>query len=97
MRNIDEEMLLLKATSQATVYCLSQCLSILQRQQIAPAHTLTLTPSAVRSTPTVSYSGGGILPRKISSMHPVQYDDCDSKKRYVVASGYPPTSLVSLL
>ncbi|KAJ9586004.1 hypothetical protein L9F63_020342 [Diploptera punctata] len=34
--NIDESMLLLKATAQATVYCLSQCLSILQQQQIAP-------------------------------------------------------------
>ncbi|XP_065349260.1 oxysterol-binding protein-related protein 11-like [Cloeon dipterum] len=36
--NLDPELLMLKATSQATILCLSQCLSILQQQQIvAPA------------------------------------------------------------
>jgi hypothetical protein len=89
IRNIDEAMLLLKATAQATIYCLSQCLSILQQQQIAPAHTFMPMPSGVYSTTTVSSSGGGILSRKISSMHPVQYDDYDSKKRYVVGGCFP--------
>jgi hypothetical protein len=55
-----------------------------------------LTPSSFRSTPSVSSSGGGVLPRKTSSMHPVQYDDYDSKKRYVVASGYVALCLVLL-
>lgn len=34
--NLDPELLLLKATSQATILCLGQCLSILQEQQIVP-------------------------------------------------------------
>jgi len=33
---LDPELLLLKATSQATILCLGQCLSILQEQQIVP-------------------------------------------------------------
>jgi hypothetical protein len=88
IRNIDEAMLLLKATAQATIYCLSQCLSILQQQQIAPAHTFMPMPSGFHTTTSVVSSGGGVLPRKISAMHPVQYDDYDSKKRYVVSGGF---------
>ncbi|XP_023705657.1 oxysterol-binding protein-related protein 11 isoform X2 [Cryptotermes secundus] len=103
IRNIDEAMLLLKATAQATIYCLTQCLSILQQQQIAPLHTFMPVPSGFHSIPSVSSSGGGILSRKISSMHPVQYDDCDSKKSLqhefstVWPESMPVTSPLSLL
>ncbi|XP_021930327.1 oxysterol-binding protein-related protein 11-like isoform X2 [Zootermopsis nevadensis] len=83
VRNIDEEMLLLKATAQATVYCLSQCLSILQQQQIVSAHKIMLAPPSFRSTPSVpSSGGGGVFPRKTSSMHPIQYDAYDTKKSF---------------
>merc|ERR1712226_1567525 len=34
--SLDKEMLLLKATSSATLTCLEQCLNILQQQQMAP-------------------------------------------------------------
>ncbi|XP_059469244.1 oxysterol-binding protein-related protein 11-like isoform X2 [Neocloeon triangulifer] len=36
IHHLDPELLMLKATSQATILCLSQCLTILQQQQIAP-------------------------------------------------------------
>lgn len=85
IRNIDEAMLLLKATSQATIYCLSHCLSVLQQQQIAPAYT----PSAYRSTSSTSSSGGAFPTRKTSNMPCVQYDDFDPKKRYVVGRYFP--------
>lgn len=90
-------MLLLKATAQATVYCLSQCLSILQQQQIVSAHKIMLAPPSFRSTPSVpSSGGGGVFPRKTSSMHPIQYDEYDTNKRYVIAREYVPPSLILL-
>jgi hypothetical protein len=76
-------MLLLKATSQATIQCLSNCLSLLQQQQIAPAYT----PSTFHSTSSASSSAGVLQTRKTSTLPSVQYYDCDTKKRYVV-SGY---------
>lgn len=36
LKNTDEDLLLLKATSQATVTCLANCLSILEQQQLQP-------------------------------------------------------------
>ena len=65
-------MLLLKATAQATVYCLSQCLSILQQQQIAPAQHRSSAVTTAALT---------VTPRKPATFHPVQNEDFDSKKR----------------
>ncbi|XP_066996822.2 oxysterol-binding protein-related protein 11 isoform X2 [Anabrus simplex] len=39
VRNLDEDLLILKATTQATLVCLGQCLSILQQQQMTPVTT----------------------------------------------------------
>ena len=84
-------MLLLKATSHATIYCLSQCLSMLQQQQIAPAQT----PSLFHSASSASSSGGVLSTRKTSTMPSVQYYDYDVKKRYVIC-GYFPLYVVLL-
>nr|CAD7600047.1 unnamed protein product [Timema genevievae] len=46
VKSTDHDILLLKATSNATVMCLGQCLSILQHQQIAP---LTISQPTVTS------------------------------------------------
>ena len=89
IRNIDEAMLLLKATSQATIYCLSNCLSMLQQQQIALAYT---PPSTFHSASSASTSGGVLPTRKTSTVPSVQYYECDAKKRYVV-SGYFPIDM----
>ena len=66
-------MLLLKATAQATVYCLSQCLSILQQQQIAPAPFRS--SNATPAQPVVAAA------KKPAPVQSAQYEDYDSKKR----------------
>ena len=42
INSLDQEMLLLKATSNATMACLEQCLSILQHQQVKAVNNITV-------------------------------------------------------
>ncbi|XP_069693111.1 oxysterol-binding protein-related protein 11-like isoform X2 [Periplaneta americana] len=98
LRCVDEPMLLLKATSQTTVSCLSQCLNILQQQQIAPAHAPL--PSTSRQTLAQQSQHSASSARK--AVLPVQYDDDDSKKssQHELSSPWtetmPVTSTLSL-
>ncbi|GLH14142.1 Oxysterol-binding protein [Gryllus bimaculatus] len=78
VKNIDEGMLLLKATSQATLVCLGHCLSILQQQQIAP--TLTANAPIIAPPPTFHKVTQGTHPmptKKISQppSHSVHMED----------------------
>ncbi|XP_071440202.1 oxysterol-binding protein-related protein 11-like isoform X1 [Hetaerina americana] len=51
----DHDLLILKATSAATLTCLSRCLAILQQQQLAPITTHSANvPLSLRSVPSVA-------------------------------------------
>ncbi|XP_076061689.1 oxysterol-binding protein-related protein 11-like isoform X2 [Oratosquilla oratoria] len=54
MRCIDPNLLLLKATSQATLICLDQCLGVLKSQQMATPLPLASTPQAHSATITTT-------------------------------------------
>lgn len=62
-------MLLLKATSHATLLCLGQCLSILQQQQISPPPAAAAAVAAAAAAVSVSTSINQKIPARQSHLH----------------------------
>jgi hypothetical protein len=71
--NVDHDLLMLKATSQATISCLADCLSILQQQQIAAPVPRS---QQTQQTPAVKKPG---ITAHLSSLG---LSDSADKKRY---------------
>lgn len=88
MHSSDADLLVLKATTSATLQCLGHCLSILQQQQLAPPSTPALPPvSAVPgSSQSLSSAGKPPLTKKNSlpTNTPASPSHFEGKKRWVL-------------
>lgn len=85
MHSSDPDLLVLKATTSATLQCLGHCLSILQQQQLAPPSTPALppVPTIPGSSQSLSSSGKPQLIKKnsLTSHTPASPSHFEGKKR----------------
>ncbi|KAK3914666.1 Oxysterol-binding protein-related protein 11 [Frankliniella fusca] len=85
MHSSDADLLVLKATTSATLQCLGHCLSILQQQQLAPPSTPALppVPTVPGSSQSLSSTGKPTLTKKnsLTSHAPASPSHFEGKKR----------------
>ncbi|XP_026277867.1 oxysterol-binding protein-related protein 11 [Frankliniella occidentalis] len=96
MHSSDADLLVLKATTSATLQCLGHCLSILQQQQLAPPSTPALppVPTVPGSSQSLSSTGKPPLTKKNSlpSHTPASPSHFEGKKSASERHHQPPSA-----